>query len=79
MTDISNKNDYLGDPIDDSYFGFVELDSTPVKDRSKIVYRQHELGVKGDFGKTFYNFYYKIKDIDYDYKWIDPDTIGLEN
>jgi len=72
------QNDFLSDEGDDDYFGFIELDSLPIKDRSKIVYRQHELGVKGDFGKTFYNFYYKARDVDFDYKWIDADTIGLE-
>nr|WP_155211946.1 putative porin [Fulvivirga aurantia] len=57
------------------YFDFVEVDSAEVRDRSKITYRQHELGLKGDIGKTFYNFYYKYRDIDYRYKYLNPDTI----
>lgn len=72
------QNDFVSASSDDSFFGgVVEVDTT-IKDRSKIVYRQHEAGVKGDFGKTFYNFYYKLKDIDYDYRFLDGDTVGVD-
>jgi len=75
------QNDYI-DQLDttSTYFDFIEVDSSDVKDRSKIVYRKHEIGLKGDIGKTFYNFYYKYRDIDYTYKYLTTDTIpGLES
>lgn len=77
------QNDFLSTRENDPFFdGVIEVDSLtetlPIKDRSKIVYRQHEAGVKGDFGKTFYNFYYKIKEIDFDYKWLSGDTVGVD-
>jgi len=62
---------------DSEYFDFVEIDTIDnVKDRSKIVYRQHELGLKGDIGKSFYNFYYKYRDVDFRYKHLNVDTIN---
>ncbi|MEM9299961.1 MAG: putative porin [Bacteroidota bacterium] len=76
---FKQQNDFLSVEGNDFFFGGeIQLDTIPIKDRSKIVYRQHEAGVKGDFGKTFYNFYYKLKDIDYDYRWLDGDTVGVE-
>ncbi|MEM9858850.1 MAG: putative porin, partial [Bacteroidota bacterium] len=80
---FKQQNDFISVTGNDAYFdGVIELDSLtatlPIKDRSKIVYRQHEVGVKGDFGKSFYNFYYKIKDVDFDYKFLDGDTVGVD-
>ena len=39
----------LGIETDSAYFGFIPLDTIPIKDRTKIIHRQHEVGVKGFF------------------------------
>ncbi|ELR73237.1 hypothetical protein C900_04748 [Fulvivirga imtechensis AK7] len=72
------QNDFL-DQLDttQTFFDFIEVDSAIVKDRSKLIYRMHEIGVKGDIGKTFYNFYYKARDVDFRYKYL-PDTLNFE-
>ncbi|MEM6523471.1 MAG: putative porin, partial [Bacteroidota bacterium] len=77
------QNDFESVGGNDAFFdGVIAVDSLTetlnIKDRSKIVYRQNEVGVKGDLGKSFYNFYYKLKDIDFDYKFLDGDTIGVD-
>ncbi|MEQ8927911.1 MAG: putative porin [Fulvivirga sp.] len=60
-----------GIETDSAFFGPVALDTIPIKDRSKIIYRQHEVGVKGDIGKTFYSFYYRGREVNMDFKFID--------
>ncbi|MEM7108249.1 MAG: putative porin [Bacteroidota bacterium] len=80
---FKQQNDFVSVAANDGFFDdIIEVDSLTatlsIRDRSKIVYRQNEVGVKGDFGKSFYNFYYKLKDIDFDYKFLDGDTIGVE-
>lgn len=74
----NQQNDFLNGFEDNpEYFDFVEVDTIKnVKDRSKIVYRQHELGLKGDIGKTFYSFYYKYRDVDFRYRHLNVDTIN---
>ena len=69
-------NDFIntssnGVETDSAYFGFVEIDSLPVMDRSKLISRQHEVGIKGDIGKTFYSFYYRGREVNLDFKYID--------
>jgi hypothetical protein len=38
-----------------------------------------EQGIKGDVGRLFYDFYYKIRYYDMDYKYVDEDTIAVES
>ncbi|MDX1629689.1 MAG: putative porin, partial [Fulvivirga sp.] len=65
------QNDFIDDLQDNpDYFDALLIDSADVKDRSKMVYQQHELGLKGDIGKTFYNFYYKYRQVDFDYRYL---------
>lgn len=69
-------NDFIntssdGVETDSAYFGIVEIDTLPVMDRSKLIYRQHEVGIKGDIGKTFYSFYYRGREVNLDFKYID--------
>jgi len=73
------QNDFISIEANDLYFDTeFEVDSIPIKDRSNMSYTQNEVGVKGDFGKSFYSFYYKVKEIDFDYKFLDGDTVGVE-
>lgn len=70
------QNDFIDDlDADLAYFDIIEVDSTEVKDRSKIVYNQNELGLKGDIGKTFYNLYFKQRNVDFFYKYLNTDSI----
>lgn len=72
------QNDFIDNLNDGTdYFDYTEVDSADVKDRSKIIYRRHELGLKGDIGKTFYNFYYKYRSIDYFAKYLNPDADSI--
>lgn len=74
----SQQNDFITVEANDAFFDeIIEID-TLARNRSKMVYSQQEAGVKGDFGKSFYNFYYKIKNIDFDYRFLDGDTVGVE-
>ncbi len=75
---FKQQNDFSTVTGNDAFFGDVIEIDTLEKNRSKIVYRQHEAGVKGDFGKGFYNFYYKLKDIDFGYTFLSGDTVGVE-
>ncbi|UII30527.1 putative porin [Fulvivirga ulvae] len=73
------QNDFLDTPDTTSaFYDFYEVDSTDTKDRSKLTYIQNEVGVKGDIGKTFYNFYYKARKVDFEYKYIEEDTLGFD-
>lgn len=73
------QNDFL-DKKDTTigFFDFLEVDSAEVKDRSKLIHRMHEIGLKGDIGKTFYNFYYKARTLDFKYKYLLEDTLDFE-
>lgn len=72
------QNDFIDQLTQDdsTYFDFIVVDSTDVKDRSKMVYIQNEVGIKGDIGPTFYNIYYKVRDVSFRYKYLDLDTVG---
>ncbi len=66
-----------GTEADAEYFGIVALDTIPVKDRIKIISRQHEVGFKGDIGKTFYSFYYRGREVNVDYKYLDEGELDF--
>jgi len=74
------QNDFI-DQLDEenntTFFDFVEVDSADVKDRSKIVNRVNEFGVKGDLGKAFYSFYWKYREVNFQYKYLSADTIDF--
>ena len=74
----SQQNDFNTVEANDVFFDEVVEIDTLRRNRSKMVYSQQEVGVKGDFGKSFYNFYYKLKNIDFDYSFLDGDTVGVE-
>ncbi|MEQ8244809.1 putative porin [Fulvivirga sp.] len=75
LNDFTNTSS-SGIETDTSYFGsFIALDTIPIKDRTKIIHRQHEVGIKGDIGKTFYSFYYKGREVNVDYKYLLEDTL----
>jgi hypothetical protein len=57
------------------YYNQVALDSLPVRDRTKMIYRQHEVGIKGDIGKTFYSVYYKGREVNVDYKYLEEGSL----
>lgn len=65
--------------IDDPFFDFVEVDTIPVADRSIFRTTTNEVGVKGEAADVFYNFYLKGRDVQLLYRYIDPDTTGIEN
>jgi len=73
------QNDFIDqlDESDNAFFDNIEVDSADVKDRSKIVNRINELGVKGDVGKVFYSFYWKYREVDFQYKYLSADTIDF--
>ncbi len=71
------QNDFPVVQTNDVFFDSA-VDSISTLDRSKIVYRQNEFGVKGDWGKSFYNFYYKVKDINFDYAYLSPDSVETD-
>ncbi|MBL3655306.1 putative porin [Fulvivirga sediminis] len=70
------QNDFIDDESQEDrdlrpFDNYIDVgDTVNVKDRSKLVYRQHELGVKGDIGKGFYTLYYKARDVDFQYKYL---------
>lgn len=73
------QNDFLDDPDTTSaFYDFFEVDSALTKDRSKLTYIQNEIGLKGDIGKTFYNFYYKARKVDFEYKYLLEDSLNFE-
>lgn len=74
LNDFTNTST-SGIETDSSYFGFIALDTIPIKDRTKIIHRQHEIGFKGDIGKTFYSFYYKGREVNVDYKYLDEGAL----
>ncbi len=59
------------------YYNQIALDTLPVRDRTKIIYRQHEVGIKGDIGKTFYSFYYRGREVNLNYKFIEEDSLNF--
>ena len=70
-----NKFNYDGN---DGYYEINVVDSANSRDEVKYVLYANEVGVKGDIGKTFYNFYYKIRDSRMDYKYRN-DASRIEN
>ena len=72
------QNDFLDEPDPNStFYDFTEVDSSTTKDRSKLVYLQNEVGIKGDLGKTFYNFYYKARKVDFEYKYLNESSLNF--
>jgi len=67
----STDDDYFPDPVID--------EDGDAYDRNKFVMVQNEVGVKGDAGKTFYNFYYKARRVDHTYAHPITDSINLAN
>ncbi len=63
---------------DSVFFSPVVVDSVPIRDFTKIIYRQHEVGIKGDIGKTFYSFYYRGREVNLDYKYIEEDSLAFD-
>lgn len=73
------QNDFLNvRDTSEAFFDFFEVDSAEVKDRSKIITREHQVGVKGDIGKTFYSFYYKRRHVDFNYKYFFEEALDFE-
>ncbi len=72
------QNDFNDENLNDTYFTEVYIDSLPVRDRSKIVLYVNEAGIKGDAGKTFYSFYYKARQVNYEYKYIVEDSLDFD-
>lgn len=73
------QNDFDAQPDTTSgVFELILLDSTQTNDRSKMTYNQHEVGLKGDIGKTFYSFYYKIRNVDFDYRYLLSSTLPFK-
>lgn len=73
------QNDFTAQPETTSgVFDVILLDSAQTNDRSKIVYNLNEVGMKGDIGKTFYNFYYKLRKVDFDYRYLSSGTLNFE-
>lgn len=64
-----------GSEANADFFDQVVVDSIPIKDRSKIIYRQHEVGLKGDIGKTFYSLYYRGREVNLDFKYIEEGNL----
>lgn len=55
----------------DDFFGPVVPDSVSVGNRSKMIYKQHEVGLKGDMGDMYYRIYYRGREVNMDYRYID--------
>ena len=63
--------------IDGIHYDTTFLDSDNTFDRTDFHTTTFEQGVKGDVGRLFYNFYYKRRDFDMDYRNVEEDTIHL--
>lgn len=72
------QNDYNDANLEEDYFAETVVDSLPVRDRSKMVLYVNEVGIKGDAGKTFYSFYYKARHVNFDYKYLQEDSLDLD-
>lgn len=72
------QNDYNDEDLNEDYFVETVVENLPVRDRSKLVLYVNEVGIKGDAGKTFYSFYYKARQVNFDYKYLEEDTLNFD-
>ncbi len=77
--DITKKTDYY-----DHYEKKLGKDSLKTKDSVKFAYLSNEFGVKGNAGNLFYNFYYRTRSYQFNYKYLIADSLhfktkGVEN
>ncbi|MCA6073295.1 putative porin [Fulvivirga sedimenti] len=70
-------NRFSDSPVDDAFWPIDVVDSVQDYDRTKFNVLKNEFGVKGDVGKTFYNFYYKARKLNQNYKYLDSDTLSV--
>ncbi|MEJ2004896.1 MAG: hypothetical protein P8X57_08020, partial [Cyclobacteriaceae bacterium] len=70
-------NRFSSIPTDRSYFPDPVIETEEAYDRNKFVLVRNELGVKGDIGKTFYNFYYKARRVDQTYEHLNGDSLSV--
>ncbi len=72
------QNRFSSGTQDQSYFPELVIDTaSSAYDRNKFVMVKNEVGVKGDIGKTFYNFYYKARRVDHSYAHAFEDSTGI--
>ncbi len=72
------QNDYNDENLEGNYWPDTVVSLTPVRDRSKVILYVNEVGIKGDAGKSFYSFYYKARNVDFDYKYLEEDTLDFD-
>ena len=63
---------------DQAFFENDVIEGNEDNDKTKYVLVQNEVGIKGDVGKTFYNFYYRGRRSDMTYKQLGEDTLGID-
>ena len=58
-------------PEENSFLGNALIDTDSTKDRTLMRSFWNEVGLKGDLGKLFYLSYYRRRDVDLNYKYLD--------
>ncbi|MDH5398208.1 MAG: putative porin, partial [Cyclobacteriaceae bacterium] len=53
------------------------VENDTVSDKSTFKYFTNEVGGAGVFGKFYYDLFYKIRDIDFNYNHLDSDSLGI--
>ena len=54
------------------------IDEDTTRDRTIYRVLENEIGVKGDIGPSFYNFYYKARQVQVQHKHLEDDAFGLD-
>lgn len=75
------RNEFIDDPLGDdaAFFDNFFISTAGTNDSVHYDYFKYEFGLKGSNRQWYYNFYMKNKNFDFDYKYHDLDTMGVDS